>query len=134
MKHSSGLTVSQNHFFSISRNESKETIWDEIQKGFDLFKTLDYDYDRDSSDSKNYNKTLVKFTKEKSYKSFWQKSQVLSLSKMGNSIIVESSKRSTTFKGYEPSHLPRETYDVSDPIEIVERILEIFRIVDEENH
>ncbi len=110
----SGFIVSQVKFEVIDLSRTREEIWNGISRCFDLFEEVEYEYDRDSKKSKNFNQELKKSVKAKSHKEFWQNSAYAKIVKKEKTFILYVSNRAKDFKGYEGYYLHPKEYAPND--------------------
>lgn len=131
-KSKSGFTFSSNEFIVSENNVGKEEFWQLILQGLDQFKVFESEYDRNSAASKNFNKDLTRAVGAKSYTKFWKNSQFMSLAEKSDTIIIHASQRAKNHKSYQGSFLPLEEFDKNEEEIIAKRILEIFKMMNEQ--
>lgn len=130
-KAKSGFTFSSNEFIVSNENIDKIELWQLISEGLNQFKLLETKYDRNSVSSRNFNKDLTKSVGAKSYTKFWQNSQFMSLAEKGDFIIIHASQRALNHKSWQGSFLPSEEFNKNEGENIAERILDIFKLMNE---
>lgn len=130
-KTKSGFTFSSKEFIVSNENIDKIELWQLISEGLNQFKLLETEYDRNSASSKNFNKDLTKSVGAKSYTKFWQNSQFMSLAEKGDFIIIHALQRALNHKSWQGSFLPSEEFNKNEGETIAERILNIFKLMNE---
>lgn len=130
-KSKSGFTFSSNEFIVSDENIDNIELWQLILEGLNQFKLLEIEYDRNAASSKNFNKDLTKSVGAKSYTKFWQNSQFMLLVEKDDLIIIHASQRASNHKSWQGSFLPAEEFNKNEGETIAERILEIFKLMNE---